>query len=254
MNKNRLFSIIIPTYKNLELLQRALNSVLKQSYKYYEVIVVDDSPSDIIDKYVHNLNDKVINYVHNKPSKGAVPNWNYGLSLAKGDYIILLHHDEAFESENHLLKLNELMTNYNVIISNVKVEINGIEKKNFFIRYGKRIMLKIPELIFLINCIGPTACVCINNKCIEHFNNNLIWLVDIEWYFKILRHNDYAFCNLTILSLHGHKEQITKSINIEEREKADITYLYQHYQDRNIRIILILRKFLYNIKYKLTLK
>ena len=77
------FSIIIPTYNNLELFKRAVDSVLIQKNVSYEVIVVDDSTNNNIEDYINKTDLLRIRYYHHKPSKGAVANWNLVSLLPK---------------------------------------------------------------------------------------------------------------------------------------------------------------------------
>jgi glycosyltransferase involved in cell wall biosynthesis len=97
--KKILFSIVIPTYNDLNLFMISLNSVLTQDYSNFELIIVDDSSTSDIQNYIQlfEAENRII-YIKNSIPIGAVKNWNYGLQNVKGDYCILLHHDESFES------------------------------------------------------------------------------------------------------------------------------------------------------------
>lgn len=76
------FTIIIPTYNNLDLFKSAYSSVCKQDFKDYEIVVVDDSEDSSISDYVSMVNDSSLVYRHHVSSAGAVNNWNNGLQLA----------------------------------------------------------------------------------------------------------------------------------------------------------------------------
>ena len=90
------FSITIPSYKK-RYLSEAIDSVLAQTYKNFEIIIVDDcSPEDIksvVDKY----NDSRIHYYRNSRNCGAkdvVDNWNICLGYCTGDYVICMGDDD----------------------------------------------------------------------------------------------------------------------------------------------------------------
>ena len=72
------FSIIIPTYNQLPLLKRALESVLHQQGADYEVIVTDDSDNDEICTYIEALDKQTIKYFHHNSTGRAADNWNFG--------------------------------------------------------------------------------------------------------------------------------------------------------------------------------
>ena len=107
MNKP-VFSIVIPTFNSLELLRRALSSALQQQGVAMEVIVTDDSTTTDIADYVASLGDERLRYFRNQPSLGAVKNWNSGLEKATGQYVILMHHDEAMSGDDYLQRVQRL--------------------------------------------------------------------------------------------------------------------------------------------------
>lgn len=99
-----LFSIIIPTFNRGYLLENAIQSVLKQTYPHFEIIVVDDGSTDNTKELIQTIiaanSTKQISYWHkNNAERGAAR--NFGLIKAKGDYVIFFDSDDTFYS-NHL--------------------------------------------------------------------------------------------------------------------------------------------------------
>ena len=94
-------SICIPAYEQPYNLDKCLKSILKQTFKDYEVIITDDSKEsnlfDIVEKYIEDMD---IKYIKNTLSKGSPENWNKAISLATGKYIKILHHDDSFKNNN----------------------------------------------------------------------------------------------------------------------------------------------------------
>lgn len=230
------FSIIIPTYENATLLQRSLQSVMIQELADWEVIICDDSKNDIIRNYVASLKDDRIRYLKHQRGITAAENWNYGLQTAKGDYLILMHHDEAFKETVHLKFIARAFeSGVQIVISNI--EINKYGK----ISAGKPLWLKkfalsMPSLLFLCNTIGPTACIAFRRERMQIIDDRLRWLVDAEWYFRLLKGNKILFLeNLSILSYHGHKGQLSLSLNSLEAFKADQVIINKTYS-KNIAV------------------
>ena len=94
------FSILIPAYKS-EFLKEAIESVLGQSYKNLELIVVDDCSPENIKSIVDGFSDSRMSYYRNKKNCGAinvVDNWNKCLSYATGDYVICMGDDDKLTS------------------------------------------------------------------------------------------------------------------------------------------------------------
>lgn len=101
MDNSILVSVVIPTYSRNTTLKRAINSVLNQTYQNFEIIVVDDNPSDsewrastaaIMEEYADNR----IRYVQNEKNIGGGPTRNHGIEVAKGDYIAFLDDDDEY--------------------------------------------------------------------------------------------------------------------------------------------------------------
>lgn len=240
------FSIVIPAYNNLPLLKRALHSVLMQKDVSYDIVVVDDSSTSQIEAFMRGLCHEHIAYYHNRPSRGAVANWNYGLSLATGRNLILLHHDEAFEEDSHLSELSRKMAGYDMAVSEIKVYVDGKEKRRFFPIWFKKMTFRCPWMYFLANPIGPTACVCFRREQLVPFDERLKWLVDVEWYYRLLKACRTTVCDRTVSSVFGHAGQITTSLDVRETERADMAFLKEKYRSNGgIRIVLRMREIVY---------
>lgn len=243
------FSIVIPAYNSLPLLQRALGSVCQQQEVSYQVIITDDSTTDDIRQYIHSLDNPHVKYYHHTQRLGAISNWNHGLEIASsGQYIILMHHDEAMNGANHLAKIKRDMEQKqcDIVVTNIEVHINGNVKSTHFTTWIKRYALRHPSLLFLINTIGPCACFAFRKEQLQPFCEELHWLVDVEWYYRMLN-GKHAYYDKSIVthSIHGHQEQITQNIDIAnyfETDRQTITRL--HNGNRTIRRMLWFNKIL----------
>lgn len=242
------FSIVIPAYNNLELLKSALESVFIQNYDNYEIIIVDDSQGNEIDNYIEQLGVARIRYYHNSPSKGAVLNWNYGLSLSTGNAIIVLHHDEAFINNDYLKRISQLLNVYDAIVSNKKVLTPSGVKRDHVYTWYKRLAITFAYPIFSLNVIGPCACICCKKEICTTFDDRMHWLVDVDWYFRLLKKAKKTkyLKSLEILSHHGHQDQITKNINVSQMRSADEDIVKEKYQNIIVNLMLkeahVLRK------------
>lgn len=94
-------SLIIPNYNKAKYILETLNSVLKQSSKDWECIIIDDASNDksieLINKFIYN-EDKFI-LISNSYSKGASACRNQGAQLAKGEYLIFLDSDDLISQK-----------------------------------------------------------------------------------------------------------------------------------------------------------
>lgn len=238
------FSIIIPTYNDLTLLQCALTSVLQQKGSDYEIIITDDSTDSDIERYIESLSDEDIRYYRHQQSAGAADNWNFGLQKATGEYVILMHHDEEMVQDNYLRRISQLMSfGVDLVISQVNI-INEEHQKNqsFLCRRLKSFVCKHPAGLFLINVIGPCASLTVRREFLQYFNTHLRWFVDVEWYYRMLCGKKFTIDkSLIIRSHHGHQGQITQSLNVMEVFKSDKSELSDIYStNRTVRLMLYL--------------
>ena len=101
------FSIIVPVYNVEKYLEKCLESILNQTFKDFEAIIVNDGSTDnsqeIIDKYVNK--DQKIFKSFKKENGGLSDARNFGIERAKGEYIVFLDSDDYID-ENLLNTLN----------------------------------------------------------------------------------------------------------------------------------------------------
>ncbi len=111
-----LITVIIPTFNRAYCIERAINSVIHQTYKNWELIIIDGRPNDktykIITPY---LQDPRIHYVA-KENINSSESLNYGIKNAHGIYIALLDDDDEFKENKLQVQLSEMMA-YNADFS-----------------------------------------------------------------------------------------------------------------------------------------
>lgn len=101
-NNKYTVSIILATYNRKKYLTRAIDSILKQTYKNYEVIIVDDGSEDESEKLIFPYLKKYSNFKYIRHSNRKNPlSVNSGFLLSTGKYVTLLDSDDEY-SKNHL--------------------------------------------------------------------------------------------------------------------------------------------------------
>lgn len=103
------FSIIISAYNIEDYIQRAMKSVLKQTFTDYELIVINDCSKDNTLEKIKEIEDKRIIIINNKENVGLGEVRNIGISKAKGEYIVHLDGDDALYENNTLERINKLI-------------------------------------------------------------------------------------------------------------------------------------------------
>jgi len=124
-----LVSIIIPYYKKREYITSTLNSVLKQTYKNLEIIIIyDDQDKEDLElmKKLIKLDKRII-LIINKKSLGAGLSRNYGIKKCKGKYVSFIDADDIWKKKKLELQI-EFMKKKNFLISHTNYET--IDKEN----------------------------------------------------------------------------------------------------------------------------
>ncbi|WKV07997.1 glycosyltransferase family 2 protein [Thermoanaerobacterium sp. CMT5567-10] len=99
INKQMLVSIIMPTYNCEKYIEQAINSVINQTYKEWELLVIDDGSEDNTVEIIKELSkkDSRIRFVKNEKNQGVSATRNIGISLANGNWIAFLDSDDMWD-------------------------------------------------------------------------------------------------------------------------------------------------------------
>lgn len=97
LTMSALVSIIMPTFNRAYVINKAIDSVLKQTCKKWELIIVDDGSTDTTESLVKNIKDGRIRY-HKQSNQGPSAARNKAVSLAKGEWIAYLDSDDVLYS------------------------------------------------------------------------------------------------------------------------------------------------------------
>lgn len=106
------FSVLIPTHNRLELLSRAIETVRRQDYPHWEIVVSDNFSHNEVSIYVKSLGDSRIKYIRTDKFIPVTENWNNALNHSTGDYIIMLGDDDCLLN-GYFSTLNHMIDKYN---------------------------------------------------------------------------------------------------------------------------------------------
>ena len=98
-NYEPLVSVIMPTYNRKNIIQKAIKSVLNQSYQNFELIIIDDGSTDSTAGLLKSINDKRVKIFNNNKNRGCSYSRNVGLKNAEGDIIMYLDSDNEWDLE-----------------------------------------------------------------------------------------------------------------------------------------------------------
>lgn len=102
-----LVSVIIPVYNGARFLRAALESVFAQSYRAFEVIVVDDGSVDYSGKIAQGFDD--VRYIH-QANQGVAAARNHGVEAARGEFFAFLDQDDVWTPEKLTVQMDHLLS------------------------------------------------------------------------------------------------------------------------------------------------
>lgn len=234
-------SLYIPTYKQVDFLRLTLQSIVSQNYKDYEVIITDDSPDDSVAKLLTEFTfPGELIYIKNKVALGSPKNWNSALEKTTGELIKILHHDDRFIDQDALGKFVKFMDDYPEadfgFCQSMVVDQRSNQSRIHSPSIAQLQMLSSqPELLFLGNVIGgPSATIVRSNLKNIHYDANLRWLVDIDFYIAALKQaKDFIYIDqVLMLTPTNVAHQVTEACkNNSELEFYEHLYLYTKYKN-----------------------
>ncbi|HYB59511.1 MAG TPA: glycosyltransferase family 2 protein [Candidatus Acidoferrales bacterium] len=131
-------SFIIPTYNRARVLKRSVDSALNQTYRDFEILIVDDGSTDeTFDVVKPFLQFPRVRYVRHDMNKGSQAARNTGIKNARGDYIAFLDSDDTWipnKTELQLEAIKKRGADYVVLSGIWKIE-NGVKKRFFDKQY-----------------------------------------------------------------------------------------------------------------------
>jgi len=234
-------SVIIPTHDRAELLRLAITSVIDQTFKDWEIIVVDDQSTDHTPAVVESFADKRIKYLHNKGKNGPSIARNLAISAASGEYIAFLDDDDEWlphKLEKQIAVIDSCTEKVGGIYSNrlmidkstgeIYSEDPGVEtlRGNLLTQLMKKNPIHTSTLLIRKACL---------NK-IGLFDETMRYMEDRDLFIRLSLHwkIEYVDEPLTKAYYHG-KAHLSTNLEGQTKGREVILRRYQHLLKKNRR-------------------
>ena len=221
------FSVVLPAYNTPPgILRRAIDSVLNQTYPYFELIIVDDGSEPSLEPIVKEYTDDRINFIRHPENKGAGAAHNTGIKAAKYDWIAFICHDDEWLPNKLEVCVPYIVTNYPeykfffhfpIVIGDLK-EIEGLPFYNPKPRTGNY------YTNFLLNRDRniQTSCIIVHKECFEKYGyyDETGVLIDWDIYLRFSQYIDFYCINECLSNYYISKLGITHPDSIFKNKKA----------------------------------
>jgi len=169
-----LVSVVIPTYNNAKYIAECIDSVLNQTYKNIEIIIVDDGSTDNTEEVVAPFLNAYKNIIYKKIENSKSPTArNVGIAMANGEYISAIDSDDIWPDYKLELQVAALINSPNSVvlgsIQSFTVDENGVKQWNNVLtpppvdvgcRYVKNLMaMSLEQMVIFNTFMAPAALI-----------------------------------------------------------------------------------------------
>lgn len=210
-----MISVIIPVYNREKTIKRAVESVLEQTYKNIEIIIVDDHSTDNSINIIHKLNDKRIKIFRLNENKGACYARNYGVKQAHGQYIAFQDSDDFWFPEKLEEQIKCLQEQKKDLVF---CRMNTYNEKNTFLHLTPAIYenkcITYNDLIYG-NLVSTQTILCKkeifqNNQ----FDNSIKRFQDWDFVLQVAKQYQIYFLAETLVNQYIQRDSISNKENI----------------------------------------
>ena len=227
MNMNNLVSIVLPVYNGEKYLSQAIESVLNQSYKNIELIIVNDCSTDsteeIAIKY-KNIDDRII-YIKNKKNLKLPKSLNIGFEVANGTYFSWTSDDNIYHF-NAIKKMVQFLDN-NADVGLVCCDMYMINENGDYLSTFK---VGPANKLIIRNNIG--ACFLYRStiaKQIGGYRTDLFLVEDYDYWLRLYFHSSISYIHDVLYDYRFHSDSLTES------KKSEINRVLTEYQLENLK-------------------
>jgi glycosyltransferase involved in cell wall biosynthesis len=230
MNNSPLVSIVIPTYNHAPMLQRALATVVEQTYQNWNAIIVNNFSTDNTFEVVAAFNDPRIQCVNFRNNGVIGASRNEGIALATGKYVAFLDSDDTW-FPTKLEKCVEILESGSDLVCHAEFWIDESGKSRL-VAYGPSEAATHHNLIYKGNRISTSATVVratlLNEVHGFDVSPELISTEDYDLWIRLAAKSDkFAFISEPLGEYHRHDNNV--SANIEKHLAAELALLTKHF-------------------------
>ncbi|EQB8583133.1 glycosyltransferase family 2 protein [Escherichia coli] len=225
LNYKPLVSVLIPVYNAEKYIERSLNSIINQTYKNLEIIIINDGSTDRTLDIIRTFTEKRITVVNNEKNLKLIKTLNLGLNLCNGKYIARMDSDDISDPERISKQVEYLEYNEKCVACGSQVRYFSEDGKT------KRFQFIAPENsndILSRMYISSPMChpsvmfrrdVILNNNL--EFNKNYPDAEDYHFWYLLSKYGELHNLQEQLLNYRLSKTQITQTYNKIQRDSSE---------------------------------
>ncbi len=225
-----LVSVVIPVYNREDTVGRAINSILNQSYKNLELIIVDDCSNDNSLKVIREFRDERIRVVELKKNSGANAARNQGIMAARGQYVAFQDSDDEWDENKLRLQIRDMLSR-NLSACFCAHRLVNDENETIVPEDYENKEKYETELIHMLanhNMIGTPTLIVRKDifEIIGDFDEEMPRLQDYEFVIRLVQKEKIGYIARPLVFVHDTKMRISTST--EALQEAIALLLIKH--------------------------
>ncbi len=218
-------SVVIPVYNGEQYIAQAIQSVLEQSLKVDEIIVIDDASTDRTEQVVKSEFSRWVHYHRNPKNMERCYSRNLGVSLAKGEYVFFLDHDDLW-GKNHVEKLRDALKVADMVYSFPRTLVNSEGK---ILRVSRKKIPKDYKILVFSGMVGYPSATAFRKESFLGYKDQFMLREDWEIFLRaVLKGLKVEICDTNTVKIREHGKRSSKSIRLYEGTMA----VYSFYREK----------------------
>jgi glycosyltransferase involved in cell wall biosynthesis len=225
-----LISVVIPTFERREFVQAAIRSVLGQTLRDFEVLVVDDGSTLNLPPLLDALGDARIRYFRHDSNRGEAASRNTGILNARGAYVAFLDDDDEWLPEKLRLQI-ELFSHSSDTVGCVYGGYEAIRARDGEVLW-RRVPTKRGDLsreLLRRNILGIPSTVLLRRECLERvglFDEGIAFGLDHDLWIRVAQEYRFDFVPGIVARYTIHQRQLSNDAFVIAKGHADLLRKY----------------------------
>lgn len=224
-------SVIIPSYNRELTIKRSVCSVLNQTYKDIEVIVVDDCSSDNTREVIESIDDDRLRYYCLEENSGACVARNKGIELAKGEYIAFQDSDDEWLPEKLEVQIKKLKkSKADVCFCKMKQFFSDGSSEKFFPKGLQEGIVSYKQL-YEFSRVSTQTIFAKREVCMKYkFDRRVTKSQDYDWVIRA--GNEYSFYYIDTVFVHQYFQSDSITKGGKEKSIEMCRYFLKKYREK----------------------
>ena len=216
-------SVIIPTYNSARYISEAVNSVLEQTFKAFEVLVIDDGSTDETEAIMSRYSAPV-RYIRQQ-NAGVAAARNRGIEESRGRYVAFLDADDTWFPHKLERQLDALDKNRGCRICYSAFTVVDSTLAPLFINRSDRRDTALKDLLLRGNIVGSICTVLAERSlfsAVGGFDPTLSQCADWDMWIRLAVHTDFSYIDESLVTYRHHGEMMSKNASLLESDSVRV--------------------------------